>query len=210
MTAERPINQDQIRLFFDKPAAQVVPQLSNTWLNHENRSKAEVGQGKILAIASPSGTIRLFRIEEVIIYSNDYTYGRWPNTRAPEIDSLQAGDLISYVSRAATLTFIKTQRAENIQFSHLTEVDKYGDPIRSRESVLGASGVAKTAGLAHKERSRLLPFNLRGEQGLLLVKGQQMLTEADLKRIEEEIMGDALTEEELLRIEKEVLDDSRK
>lgn len=212
MTAERQLTpSDEIRHFFDRPAEDIASELSSSWLRHENRAELHQGQGKILGLRTTTGTNRFFRIEEVIVYTSDYTYGRWPNTRAPEIDSLQPGDLISYVSRAATLTFIKTRRAENIQFSHLQEVDRFGDPIRNQESTLKASGVAKVAGLKHKEKAHLLPFNFRGEKGLMLASGSRMLTEDELRRIEEEILGDlAVSDEDLEKIEKEILDDTGK
>ena len=202
--------EEATRAFFDRPAEEVAAEISTFWMNHENRSEVHQGQGKILAIVTPFGTRRLFRISQVYVYSNEYTFNRWPSSRAPEIDSMQPGELISYVSRSATLTFIKTRGAENIQLDHLWEEDKYGDPLRNPDSELGSSGVAKVAGLGHKDRSHLELLNLREEQGFLLIHGSQMLSEEELRRIEAEILGDyLLPKEELERIEREILDDAR-
>lgn len=212
MASERSLNgQEAIRTFFDRSASDVAAEISTSWVNHENRAEVNQGQGKILALVTPAGTSRFFRINHVIVYSNEYTYRRWPKARGPEIDSMQSGDLISYVSRAGILTFIKTRRAENIQFSQLEEVDRFGDPIRNNDSELAASGVAKVVGLGHKDRSHLELLNFRGEDALILIPGSQALTEEDLRRIEEEILGDlSVSDKKLEEIEKEILDDTRK
>ncbi len=212
MSGERGFNgQELLRTFFDRPATEVAPEISDSWIEHDRRPIVSEGKGKILALVTQGGTARFFRIKEVYTYTNEYTYDRWPNSRGPEIDSMQPGDLITYVSRASTLTFIKTRGAENIQFSHLEEVNRFGDPVRNDNSELNASGVAKVTGLTHKDRSHLEYLNFRGEDAFILVPGSQTLTEEDLKRIEEEILGDvSISDEKLEEIEKEILSDPGK
>lgn len=210
MTVEKPTYEpDEISAFFNRPADEVAAEFASHWFNHENRSEIHEGQAKILGIRTLTGFTRFFRITEVVLYGDQYTKDRWPNSRSPEIDSLQSGDLITYVSRAATLTFIKTRRSENIQFSSLEEMDRFGDPIRTKESVLIASDVARIAGLGHRDRSKLIPFNFRGERAFLLTLGARELSDEELQRLENEILGETtLSNGELEILEKEILSTS--
>ena len=188
MTVENP--REEIIHFLDRPGTEVIQDLAAHWMVHTRREDINEGQGKVLGLQTDS-IIRYFRIEEAVLFTHGYTMGRWKNSRAPEIQDLEPGEVIAYMSQGNNvLTFIKTQGAENIMPSALQEIDRFGVPLADKDHVLGAASIAKLVGLRAKMRGQLLPMQFRGERALLLAAGSREITPEELDRIERELLED--------------------
>ena len=178
--------------FFGRHGEEVISQFAARWVRHQDRRQAFEGQNRILGLDTPNGN-HFFRVDEAILYDDEYTKTRWPRSRALHIASLEPGEVVGYAFHQSTLTFIKTGNrgsAENIQLSSLSEVDRFGNPINRPESKLSAAKVAQLIGLRHQMHAQLTAFNFRGETAFLLSTGGRLLTPEEIKALEEEIFGD--------------------
>ncbi len=192
MTAERELPaREEARAFFDRPGEVVAGGFAAGWVRHTDRKEVFEGQASILALATPSRT-RLFRVDHVIYYDDEYTKNRYPNSRGPELASLDPGEAIGYAFHQSVLTFIKVGgagSAANIQLSHLTEIDRNGEPLRERDSEITSAKVAQLLDFGHEMRAQLTTFNFRGTRAFLLSVGGRQLTEEEIRAIEEEILN---------------------
>ena len=134
--------------------------------------------------------MRRFRIEEVILYSDEYTLKRWPNSRGPEISLMKPGGVIGYKFHRTVLTFIKTRGAENIMLSSLTPVNSFGEASLDKVGSVLPGAIAQTIGLQHGMHARFEALDFRGERAFLLTTRVRKLTEEELRRIEEELLKD--------------------
>ena len=177
-------------MFFDRPGSEVCGDLAAHWMNHTDRRKIYEGQAKVLGLQTDS-MVRFFTIEEVVLFEDSYTRERWPRSRSLSIASLSPAEVISFMSQGQhVLTFAKTQGAENIMFSSLQEIDRFGDPLRGEGHILTASSVAKIVGLTHGMRGQLTPIHFRGGRAFLLATGARELSDQELDALEKELMED--------------------
>lgn len=183
--------QKEVREFFDRPADQVAKDFSRRYMWHEARSEIFEGAGGILGLETDSG-VRYFSVEQVVLYSDEYTRERWRYSRAPEIAQMEAGEVIGYIFRGnRILTFIKTQGAENIMLDQLREVDRFGTPLMiGDEGLTKPTQIAPMIGLGHRMYAQFAPFNFRGQRALLLSAGERIPSEEELARIEKELLMD--------------------
>lgn len=181
--------EQEVITIFDRPGDTVAPDISKFWMDHEDRQQvhtaSEVFNGHLLGLQTNNGVL-MHRINEVIVYTPEYTMGRWPYSRGPQIESLPSGSVICYGFHKTVLTFFKTQGAGNIMLSSLVRVDRLGNPLEGDKNLLKAGGVAKLVGLSHMEVGRLTPFNFRDQKALLLSK-QTHLTDEELDRLDDEL-----------------------
>lgn len=192
MTAERdnPAG-DEAKAFFDRPGEEIAGEFSAGWMRHQNRIETFEGRGSVLALDTADGT-RLFRVDGVIYYDDQYTKDRWPKSRGPEIATLASGEVIGYAFHQSVLTFIKVGGAgssANIQLNNLTEVDRQGEPRRGRDAQIGPARVAQILGLEHQMRAQISAFNFRGRRAFLISAGNRQLSAEEIRSIEEEILG---------------------
>lgn len=195
------IQREEIISIFNRPGEVVCSEFSRTWSRHQNRQEVFEGQAAVLGVQTPLG-VGYYKVEGVILYDDEYTRGRWPRSRGPEIAALNPGDVIGYSFHRSILTFVKTQGAENIMLSLIQEINRFGDPTPGEDALVSAGKIGWLIGLGHREHAYLAPFDFRGRRAFLLSVGGSELSEAELRRIEEEIL---LPDEELARIEREIV-----
>ena len=192
MTAERENpTGSEVRAFFDRPGEEVAGEFSAGWVSHQDRRAVFSGQSSILALQTDRG-MRLFRVDSVVYYDDEYTKSRWPKSRGPEIASLEPGEAIGYAFHQSVLTFIKVGgigSSANIQLSNLTEIDRNGESLMGRDSEIGPAKVAQLLGLGHQMRAQLATFNFRDTRAFLLSAGGRYLTPDEIRSLEEEILG---------------------
>lgn len=185
--------RSEVEVFFDRPEEVVAEDTAASWVRHEDRKKVSSGHGRIFALQTLSGSRLLYRLESAVVYGSDYTKQRWPHSRGPEIEQLRPGDVIGYTFHQYTLPFTKiggSNSAANMQFSKLREIDKSGEPIPGDEAEIGGGELSKKIGLHHGGLAFLTPFNFRGDRAFLLAVGARQFSQEELKRIEEEILGE--------------------
>lgn len=176
--------------FFGKPGEEVAASISGSWAKHPDRQETFQGSAAIIGLETPNG-LRFFRLDNAYYYNDEYTKKRWPNTRGPELASMQPGEVVGYQFHQTVLTFIKVGPvgdASNIQLAELTEVDKFGDPILGGEAKLKAGKAAALLGLESQSRGQITPFHFRNTEGLLITAGSRTLSSEEIARIEEEIL----------------------
>lgn len=184
--------KEETRQFFDRPGQLVAASLSTRWMVHPDRktiNQEEGYEGQIVGLQTRAG-VKYYKVEQVVLYPDEYTQTRWLRSRAPEISALESGEGIGYYSQGGhILTFLKTQNAENIQLDTLREVDRRGDPLPGDEMVLSSSKIAPAIGLRHKEHAQVAPFDFRDRRAFLISAGVHIPTDEELRRIEEDLLS---------------------
>lgn len=177
--------------FFGRQGEEVASSFSGYWSKHPDRREIFPGSASVIGLETPEG-LRFFRLDEAVYYDDAYTKERWPNSRGPELASMEPGEVIGYKFHQTVLTFIKVGRvgdSSNIQLSSLTEVDKHGAPVLGGEAQIRAGKVAQLLGLENQTRGQISPFHFRNTEGFLITVGNRQLTEEEVRSIEEEILG---------------------
>lgn len=185
MTPEQRLN------FFGQEGDEVTKSISGSWARHPDRREILSGQAAIVGMETRNG-LRLFRLDEAFYYDDAYTKSRWPNSRGPELASMEPGEVIAYKFHQTVLTFIKVGErgsSANIQLSKLTEVDRTGAPLLGSEAQINAGKVAQLLELEPQTRAQITPFNFRNIEGFLITTGSRTLTPEDIARIEEELLS---------------------
>lgn len=181
--------REERRLFFDKLGQLVAASLSTRWMVHPDRKTVNRGEGQIVGLQTRVG-VKYYKVEQVVLYPDEYTQSRWPRSRGPEISALESGEGIGYYSQGGhVLTFFKTQNAENIQLDTLREVDRTGEPLPGDEMLLSSSKIAPEIGLRHREHAQVAPFDFRGRRAFLISAGIHVPSDEDLRRIEEDLLA---------------------
>lgn len=187
--------ENGLELMFNRPLEEVAADISTTWKRHSDRKTVIQGNGEGKIFVLRVGTTnRFYRLEEVIAYTHDYTIERWPKSRGPEIARLKTADVIGYQFHQSVLPFIKVEgfgSAANLQFSHLRELDRFGEPLHGDEDEvsLKPAKLSSSIGLQHRGRAFMTLFNIRGNQALLLATGARQLSPDELQLIEEELLA---------------------
>lgn len=185
-------NINSVEAFFRKPIEEVAQNIATSYVWHEDRKRVLSGQGAIFALQTESGTRRFFRLEEAVLYSHDYTMGRWSKSRGPEIVGLEPGEIIAYQFYQYLLPFIKVggfDSAANIQPSNFKEIDKFGEYIDGEETEIGSAKLSRLVGLRQRELAHLTQFDFRGQRAFLLATGARQLSPEELKQLEDEILN---------------------
>lgn len=149
MSSEQQITlEDQTSAFFDRPASEVVRELSETvYIYGKNKRDFPTGQAKTILLETPTGE-KSFKITLAELYTEEDLEALLLMERLQKLRSMQRGGIIAFPYRVGTLSFIKTRGGENILIRELED-------IQTGKKTKNPTEVTRILGLASRQEGKL-------------------------------------------------------